>query len=497
MKVNTNTNDEFEIRKQRLDKLESDGEKGYKTGFNKTVELSLANEMEDGEKVSVCGRVVGYRDFGKFAFLKLYDINGTLQISISKNDLGDDYPSIKSKIDTGDFIGVSGVLYTTKTGQKTVKCENVELLSKTLRPLPDKFHGINDSEVLIRQRYLGIITNENTRNTFKTRIEVLQNLRSYLQENGFVELETPILQSIACGANARPFITHHNAMDEDFYLRIAPELYLKTAVAAGFDKVFEIGKNFRNEGMDSSHLQEFTMVEWYAAYWDYLKNMDFSTSLLQYLIGSNFGDLKFDYQGINLDFTKIEKVSYVEELSSFFKKNILDFENVDEMKSILRENNIFNEKELLQANSMASIMDLVFKRKIRPYIIQPTIMYDYPLYMVPLARTNDFEPRVIDMFQIVVNTWELAKCYSELVNPIRQRVEFEKQMLDKLNGDEEAMSLDENFLLAMEHGMPPMSGLGMGIDRLVALLTNNPSLRDVVLFPQTKNTNQNTRKLKK
>lgn len=490
-------NNEFKVRKEKLENLQKEGKVVYAEKFDKDVELNDANNLEDGKSVSVCGRIISYRDFGKFGFMKLYDINGTLQISISKNEFGEEYNKLKKILDVGDFIGVKGTIYTTKTGQKTVKSDDITLLSKSLRPLAEKFHGITDPETVAKQRYLDIISNENSRDSFKKRIIILKSIREYLQNNGFVELETPILQNIACGANARPFITHHNSLNEDFYLRIAPELYLKKAVAAGFDKVFEIGKNFRNEGMDSSHLQEFTMIEWYAAYWDYLKNMDFSCELLKHLVGTINGDLKLDYQGINLDFSKFDKVSYIEEISNFLNRNILDFDDVNEVKSILRSNNIFTEQELNGANSMASIIDLIFKRKIRPYIIQPTIMYDYPSYMVPLARPNDKNPEVLDMFQIIVNSWELAKCYSELVNPIKQREEFEKQMRDKLNGDEEAMELDESFLLAMEHGMPPMSGLGMGIDRLVALLTNNPSLRDVVLFPQTKNSNSKEYKLTK
>ena len=488
-------NNEFEARKEKLENLQKDDKIVYAEKFDKDVELNDGNNLEDGKSVSVCGRIISYRDFGKFGFMKLYDINGTLQISISKNEFGEEYNKLKKILDVGDFIGVTGTIYTTKTGQKTVKSDDITLLSKSLRPLAEKFHGITDPEVIAKQRYLEIISNENSRDVFKKRIIILKSIREYLQNNGFVELETPILQNIACGANARPFITHHNTLNEDFYLRIAPELYLKKAVAAGFDKVFEIGKNFRNEGMDSSHLQEFTMIEWYAAYWDYLKNMDFSCELLKKLVETINGDLKLDYQGINLDFSKFDKVSYIEEISNFLNRNILDFDDVNEVKSLLKSNNIFTEQELNNANSMTSIIDLIFKRKIRPYIIQPTIMYDYPSYMVPLARPNDKDPRVLDMFQIIVNSWELAKCYSELVNPIKQREEFEKQMRDKLNGDEEAMELDESFLLAMEHGMPPMSGLGMGIDRLVALLTNNPSLRDVVLFPQTRNSNSKEYKL--
>lgn len=488
-------NNEFEVRKEKLENLQKEDKVVYAEKFDRDVRLNDANYLEDGKSVSVCGRIISYRDFGKFGFMKLYDINGTLQISISKNEFGEEYYKLKKMLDVGDFIGVRGTIYTTKTGQKTVKSYDITLLSKSLRPLAEKFHGITDPEAVAKQRYLDIISNENSRDAFKKRIIILKSIREYLQNNGFVELETPILQNVACGANARPFITHHNTLNEDFYLRIAPELYLKKAVAAGFDKVFEIGKNFRNEGMDSSHLQEFTMIEWYAAYWDYLKNMDFSCDLLKHLVGTINGDLKLDYQGINLDFSKFDKVSYTKEISNFLNHNVLDFDDVNEIKSILKSNDIFIEQELNGANSMASIIDLIFKRKIRPYIIQPTIMYDYPSYMVPLARPNDKDPRVLDMFQIIVNSWELAKCYSELVNPIKQREEFEKQMRDKLNGDEEAMELDESFLLAMEHGMPPMSGLGMGIDRLVALLTNNPSLRDVVLFPQTKNSNSKEYKL--
>jgi len=490
-------NNELNNRKMKLEKMLQNGEIAYKSSFDKTCELNDANQKNDGEIISICGRVISYRNFGKFAFLKLYDINGEMQISISRDELLENYNEIKKSIDIGDFIGVTGEVYTSKTNQKTVRTQDITILSKSLRPLPEKFHGISNPEILSKQRYLDIISNKETRETFKTRILILQKIREYLQNNGFMELETPILQNVACGANARPFVTHHNALDENFYLRIAPELYLKQAIAAGFDKVFEIGKNFRNEGMDSSHLQEFTMIEWYAAYWDYLKNMEFSCEFLQNLIGNIKGDLKFDYQGIKLDFTTFKKVSYVEEVSSILNRNILEFENVEEVKDILKMNEIFLEKELEQANSLAAIIDLIFKRKIRPNIIEPTILYDYPTYMVPLARKNDKDKRVLDMFQIIVNTWELAKCYSELVDPIIQRQEFLKQMQDRLNGDDEAMEIDENFLLAMEHGMPPISGLGMGIDRLVALLTNNSSLRDVVLFPQTKTSETFGRKLKK
>lgn len=489
-------NNEFEVRKEKLEKLQKENKIVYAEKFDKDMELNDANNLEEGKIVSICGRIINYRDFGKLCFMKLYDINGTLQISISINEFGEEYNKLKKNLYIGDFIGVKGIIYTTKTGEKTVKVNNIKLLSKSLRPLPEKFHGITDQEKISKQRYLNIISNEESRNSFKKRIEIFRIIREYLQGNGFVELETPILQNIASGANAKPFITHYNSIDEDYFLRISPELYLKQAIAAGYDKVFEIGKNFRNEGRDNSHLQEFTMIEWYVAYWDYLKNMEFTCDFLKHIINSINGDLKLDYQGINLDFSKFEKVSYVDEISNFLNHNILEFESIDEVKLILKLNNIFEDDELNKVKSFCSIFDLIFKKKIRPYIIQPTIIYEYPWYMSPLARRNTENPKLLDMFQIIVNSWELIKCYSELVDPICQREELEKQMEERNKGDYEAMCLDENFLLSMEHGMPPMSGLGMGIDRLVALLTNNTSLRDVVLFPVTKNNSKQYKKNK-
>lgn len=480
-----NNNDEYSIRLEKLHKLK---EKMivYKDKYSNLTQLNEINNLKDDCNVNVAGRVISKRVFGKFMFLNIYDINGTAQISVSKEDVGDDFSFYKKDIDIGDFIGVEGVIYTTGTGVKTVRTIKGDLLSKSVRPLPEKYHGITDSDIKYRQRYLDIISNESTRQTFKDRIMILNSIKDYLRNNDFVELETPILQNVACGANARPFITHHNALDEDYYLRIAPELYLKQAVESGFNRVFEMGKNFRNEGMDSSHLQEFTMLEWYAAYWDYEKNMKFLESLLQNVIGKVKDNLKFEYQGISMDFSKFDKINYIDAVSSILNHNVLEFESVDEVKQILKENQLFSDEDINNIKSVTSAIDLVFKKKVRPYLIQPTILYKYPAYMIPLARRNDIDPRIIDMFQLVVNGWEISKCYSELIDPEIQRQTFEDQMRDKMNGDDEAMSIDENFILAMEHGMPPMSGLGLGIDRVVSLLTNEPTLRDVILFPQMK-----------
>lgn len=485
-----NNVDEYEIRKQKLESLK-ENEIVYKDKFNCTAQLCDVAIKPDGEAVSVAGRVVSKRSFGKFMFINLYDANGTAQISADKNDLGDNFELFKKNVDIGDFIGVTGEIYTTGTGVKTVKTLEGSLLSKAVRPLPEKFHGITDSDAKYRQRYLGIISSKETRDTFKKRVIILNSIKEYLRSNDFLEVETPILQNVASGANARPFITKHNALDEDFYLRIAPELYLKQVVESGFNRVFEMGKNFRNEGMDASHLQEFTMLEWYAAYWDYLQNMSFLEKMLKDIISNVNGGLEVEYQGQVFDFNNFSKINYSDTISSLLNTDILDFDDVEKVKKLFRDNQLFSEKEIDSIKSVTAAVDLLFKKKVRPYLTQPTILYNYPAYMIPLARRNDLDPRVIDMFQLVINGWEMSKCYSELIDPQIQRKTFEQQMIDKHNGDEESMSIDEDFILAMEHGMPPMSGLGLGIDRLVSLLTNEPTLRDVILFPQMKRINRN------
>ncbi len=489
-------NNEYEVRKIKLKELKKEMVV-YKDKYDNIIDLNLIEDLPEGQHVRVAGRVVSKRSFGKLMFLNLYDVNGTAQISVAKQDLGDDFNLFKNNIDVGDYIGVEGNIYITKTGIKTIKTDSGELLSKSLRPLPEKYHGITAPDIKYRQRYLDIISNDSTRKTFQKRIQILNDIKDFLRSNQFVEVETPILQNVASGANAKPFITKHNALDEDFYLRIAPELYLKQVVESGFNRVFEMGKNFRNEGMDASHLQEFTMLEWYAAYWDYLKNMDFLESLLKTVISDVNGSLDVQYQGQVFDFSKFEKINYSQTVSELLNTDILEFKDVEEIKKLLKDNQIFSDDDLADLTSVTSAIDLIFKKKIRPYLIQPTILYDYPAYMIPLARRNDNDPRKIDMFQLVVNGWEVSKCYSELIDPEIQRETFIQQMIDKTNGDDEAMSIDEDFILAMEHGMPPMSGLGLGIDRVVSILTDEPTLRDVILFPQMKKNNQAHQKVLK
>ena len=481
---NQNTGDELTARLTKIKELDCAGINPYAGSFQRTHKIFDARNLEIGSKVSVCGRVLSRRIMGKLLFATIYDIDAKIQFSISKGESEKAFDLFKKYVDIADFIGISGELFKTKTGELTVRVSDLQLLSKAIRPLAEKWHGIQDYDTKYRQRYLDIIANDETRETLRTRLKTINAIRNFLAENDFIEVETPILQNVACGANARPFKTRHNALNKDYFLRIAPELFLKQIVAAGFDRVFELGKNFRNEGMDASHLQEFTMLEWYAAYWDYRDNIEFLKKLLTSVIQQVKNTLVFDYQGTTLDFSKYNEMDYCAEVSRIFGADILNFETVDDAKKSITK--MFTKDELDKLHSIPAVIDFVFKKKLRPSIIQPTITYNYPAYMVPLARRNDKDKNIIDMFQLIVNGWEVSKAYSELVNPIVQREAFDEQMKNRAAGDDESMEIDENFILAMEHGMPPMSGLGIGIDRLVNMLTNQPTLRDVIFFPLMK-----------
>lgn len=481
-----NIGNEFQVRCEKLKELRKE-EVAYKDKFVSSCSIEEATKLADGTFVKLCGRIIGRRGFGKLMFCDLFDVDGKIQIEMSLNNIGEErFAFIKKYLDVGDFVGVEGELFHTKVGELTVRVSRFELLSKSLRPLPEKFHGVVDTDTRYRQRYLDIISNEKSRETLKTRLKVIQFIRNFMTDNGFIEVETPILQTVASGAAAKPFITKHNALDKEMYLRIAPELALKEIIACGFNKVFEIGKNFRNEGIDPSHLQEFTAIEWYAAYWNFEDNINFVVELFKHIIQKVKGSLSFEYMGTTFDFSNIEKLDYIAEMNKIVGANILDFDNLNEFKNQVKAKRIMDADEVDSAKSIPALIDLVFKRTLRPNLIQPVIVYNYPACLVPLARRNDKDNRIIDMFQFVVNGWEMLKAYSELVDPITQRESFEQQALNKNAGDEEAFELDEDFLLCMEHGMPPISGLGIGIDRLVAMLTDQESLRDVIFFPIVK-----------
>ena len=484
--VTISTN-ELEARLQKTENIRARDGVVWKDKFDRTHTIAAARELSDDAPVRVAGRVTALRWLGKLMFGRIYDINGEIQFSMSREELGEEnYRFMKANVDMGDFVGLTGVLYHTTAGELTIKVSQYEILAKALRPLPEKFHGLTDVETRYRQRYLDIISNEETRKTMKMRFQMMQLIREYLTSSEFVEVETPIMQTVASGAAARPFVTHHNALDADFYLRIAPELFLKQCIAAGFDRVFEMGKNFRNEGMDAMHLQEFTMLEWYAAYWDYKDNIDFSWKMVQKILLELRGSLQIEYQGTKLDFSKYGEIDYVARMNELLGVDILTFNDTDALRDQLVANGMFCAAELEDLHSVPSIVDFVFKRKVRDQIINPAIVYNYPAYMIPLARRNDADVRRIDIFQLIVCGAELIKAYSELVDPIQQREAFNEQAANKEAGDDEAFDVDEDFLRAMEHGMPPISGLGLGIDRFFAMVSDQPTLRDVILFPTMK-----------
>ena len=484
-----NLSSEIEVRKQKIKELKEKGFIVYADKYERTHRLVEAKLLEDGVHVKVCGRITFRRIMGKLSFFAIEDINARLQVSISRNEVSEEeYAFFKSMIDTGDFIGVEGELYTTHTGEKTVRTHNFKLLSKAILPLPEKFHGLTNLDQRYRERCMDLVSNEESRKVFLKRSKFLSFIRRFLEENGFTEVETPILQSAVCGASAKPFFTKHNALNKICNLRIAPEVYLKQVIAGGFDRVFEVAKCFRNEGMDTSHLQEFTMVEWYAAYWNFEDNIKFFTNFIREAIKCVCeGDLVLEFKGHKLDFSKeFKRINYTERINEILGFNVLDFTDVDLLKKKIVSTKLFNEDDFVECKTVGGVIDFVYKRKIRENIIEPTILYNYPACLVPLARRNDEDNRRIDMFQVLVCGDEICKAYSELVDPIVQRQALEEQARARMQGDDEAMELDEDFLNAMEHGMPPMSGLGFGVDRLMCLLTNQESIRDVVLFPLMK-----------
>ena len=459
----------------------------YPEKYVKTHSLEDAKLLEDGTTdVRIAGRIIFARKMGKLSFVRIRDLKGDMQLEFKIDVVGEErYDFFKKLIDTGDFIGTEGEIFTTQTGEKTLRVHSFEFLGKALRPLPEKFHGLVDTELKYRQRYVDLITNEESRKVFLGRSKFYAFLHKFLADNGFLQVETPIIQTAVCGASAKPFYTHHNALDLDCNLRIAPETFLKQCIAGGFDRVYEVAKCFRNEGMDSEHLQEFTQVEWYASYWNYEDNIKFYTKFIKSLLMELVGTTTIEYQDQVLDFGKEEwdKINYCEAMTEVFGFDFLSINEPSELKAKIIEAGLFTEADLADYKSLSQIIDFVYKKKIRANIVDPTIIYNYPSVLIPLARRNDADPRRIDVFQVVAAGTELCKAYSELVNPIQQREAFEGQLRAKAQGDDETMDLDEDFLLAMEQGMPPISGLGFGIDRLMMLIYNVPSVRDVVLFP--------------
>ena len=479
-----------QVRRDKLKEIEKVCNP-YPDSFKRTHTLKDASKLEDGiTGVSVCGRIMFMRKMGKLSFIRIRDLEGSLQLELKVDEVGEEkYAFFKKMFDSGDFMGAIGEMFTTQTGEKTLRVKSFEFLGKALRPLPEKFHGLTDQEMKYRQRYTDLIMNEESRKVFLGRSKFYSFLHRYLGENGFLEVETPILQNAVCGASAKPFFTHHNALDMECNLRIAPETYLKQCIAGGFDRVYELAKCFRNEGMDTEHLQEFTQVEWYVSYWNFEDNIKFYQGFIKNLLLELLGTTTIEYQGHSLDFGKENwnRINYVEEMNKVFGFEFLDITDPIELKDKIVEKGLFSYEDLEDYKSLSQIIDFCYKKKIREGIMEPTIIYNYPAVMIPLARRNDEDKRRIDVFQVLAAGTELCKAYSELVNPIEQREAFMEQLKAKAQGDDETMDMDESFLMAMEQGMPPISGLGFGIDRLMMLIFNQPSIRDVVLFPQMKN----------
>ncbi|MBQ9318265.1 MAG: lysine--tRNA ligase [Bacilli bacterium] len=475
----------------RRDKLKEINEycNPYPEKFERTHTLREAKELADGTKsVSVCGRTTFLRKMGKLSFVKIRDIEDNFQLEFKIDLLGEEkYQFMKKLIDSGDFIGATGEIFTTQTGEKTLRVESFKFLGKALRPLPEKFHGLNDIETKYRERYVDLITNEESRKVFLGRSKYYLFLRNYLNDHGFLEVETPVIQTSVSGASAKPFFTHYNALDIDCNLRIAPECYLKECIAGGYDRVYEVARCFRNEGMDPQHNPEFTQVEWYAAYWNFEDNIKFFQDFLRASIKFLTGSEVIEYNGHTLDFSKdFERVNYVEKLTEILGFEFVNETDVNEYKQKVVEKGFYTLKDMEEYKSIAQLTDFLYKKLLRANIVGPVVMYNYPAVLKPLARRNDKNVNIADCFQVVVCGSEMCNAYSELVNPEMQRNAFEDQLKAKEAGDDETMDMDEDYLLAMEQGMPPISGLGIGIDRLIMIAYNQPSIKDVILFPTMK-----------
>ena len=441
----------------------------------------IENEQDAGE-VQIAGRLMAIRGHGKASFGTLADRTGNIQIYFKLDILGEEKYSQFKLLDIGDIIGLHGQVFKTKRGELTVRVEDFDLLSKSLRPLPEKFHGLKDVEIRYRQRYLDLIVNPEVRETFLKRTKIIQAIRQYLDERNFIEVETPILSTIAGGAAARPFITHHNTLDIDLYLRIATELNLKRLIVGGFERVYEIGRIFRNEGMDNRHNPEFTSVEIYQAYGDYNDLIDVTEGICCLAAEKVLGTTKITYQGVELDLKNPPRISMNDAVKNKTGKDFLSCATVEEARAMADEIGVAYEQRF----GIGGILNAAFEAKVEEDLIQPIFITGHPTEISPLAKKNPNDPRITDRFEFYVYGRELANGFTELNDPIDQKARFEEQLKAREAGDAEAHVMDTDFICALEYGLPPTGGLGIGVDRLVMLLTDSPSIRDVLLFPTMK-----------
>ena len=478
----------IKIRKEKLEELKKQGKNPFEIRkYNRThTSQDVKDNFEELENkdVSIAGRIVAKRIMGKASFCHIQDMQGKIQSYVSINDLGEANYSEFKTYDIGDIIGITGFVFKTKTGEISIHAKNVILLAKSLRPLPEKFHGLKDTELRYRQRYVDLIMNPEVKETFIIRTKIITEIRKILDEKGYLEVETPVLNTIAGGATARPFVTHHNTLDMDMYLRIATELYLKRLIVGGFDKVYEIGKDFRNEGMDIRHNPEFTMIELYSAYEDYNDMMDITEEIVTKVAKNVAGKEIVNYQGTDIKLASPwKRISMIDAIKEATKIDFNKINTDEEAIKVAEEKGVELEEG---KKTRGYIINAFFEAFVEENLIQPTFIYDYPVEISPLTKRKPSDPRLVERFEFFIGGREYGNAYSELNDPIDQYERFLDQVKQREAGDEEANMMDDDFVQALEYGMPPTGGLGIGIDRLVMLLTDSASIRDVLLFPTMK-----------
>lgn len=483
-------NDQLIVRREKMEELRAKGIDPFGKRFDRThsaIDLKNAyGEMENEEleskeiRVQLAGRIMTKRGKGKVGFAHIQDVTGQIQIYVRKDTIGDDQYAIFKTADLGDIVGVKGIVFKTHVGELSIKVDDFQILTKALRPLPDKFHGLKDVEQRYRQRYLDLIVNPESKDIFVTRSKVIQSIRRFLDNKGYLEVETPMMHTIPGGAAARPFITHHNALDIDLYMRIALELHLKRLIVGGLEKVYEIGRVFRNEGVSTRHNPEFTMLELYEAYADFHDIMNLTEDMIVHVAQEVLGTTNIQYGEYNVDLTpKWKRIHMVDAVKEYVGVDFWQEMTVEEARILAKEHGI----EITEHMEVGHIINEFFEQKVEEKLIQPTFVYGHPVEISPLAKKNADDPRFTDRFELFIVAREHANAFTELNDPIDQRERFEAQVKERSQGNDEAHVMDEDFIEALEYGMPPTGGLGIGIDRLIMFLTNAPSIRDVLLFP--------------
>lgn len=479
-----------ELRKIRIDKLnemQANGNDPFEiTKYDvthHTMEIKDDFYNLEGKSVSVAGRLMSKRIMGKASFCNVQDLKGNIQSYVARDSIGEEEYKAFKKMDIGDIVGLKGEVFKTKTGEISIHASEVVLLSKSLQILPEKFHGLKDTDTRYRQRYIDLIMNQDVKDTFIKRSKIISTIRKFLDNQGFMEVETPMLVGNAGGAAARPFSTHYNALDEDVKLRISLELYLKRLIVGGMERVYEIGRVFRNEGLDTRHNPEFTLMELYQAYTDYNGMMDLTENLYRYVANEVLGTTTITYNGIEMDLGKpFERITMVDAIKKYSGVDFDEIETIEQARIVAKEKNI----EFEEHHKKGDILNLFFEEFVEEHLVQPTFVMDHPIEISPLTKKNPRKPGYVERFEFFMNGWEMANAYSELNDPIDQRERFKAQEELLALGDEEANHTDEDFLYALELGMPPTGGIGYGIDRMTMLLTDSPAIRDVILFPTMK-----------